>query len=119
MRFQRSGDVITYDARLRRLGERPASHVVVRAGAPREPTELDDFLTARWGAHLRRGRRTTYAPNQHEPWPLRDAEVLELDDGLLASVGLPGIASRTPDHVAFSDGVHAEFTRPRNVRIPR
>ena len=52
-------------------------------------------------------------PNRHEPWPLRDAEVVELDDGLVASVGLPGVADRPPDHVAFSDGVHAEFSRPR------
>ena len=88
------------------------SRVVVRAGAVREATPLDDFLTARWGAHVARRRGTTYVPNAHEPWTLRDAEVLELDDGLLASVGLPGIADRTPDHVAFSDGVHAEFGPP-------
>ena len=103
---------MTYDARLRRLGDRPTSHVVVRVGEAREPSPLDDFLTARWGAHVRRGRRTTYVPNQHEPWPLRDAEVVELDDELVASVGLPGVTDRPPDHVAFSDGVHAEFSRP-------
>jgi len=91
----------------------------VRVGAAREATPLDDFLTARWGAHVRRGRRTTYVPNTHQPWPLRDAEVLELDDELVAAAGLPGLTDRAPDHVAFSDGVHAEFgpaydaTRPR------
>lgn len=117
MRFHRDGDVVTYDARLRRLGERPASRVVVRVGEVREPTPLDDFLTARWGAHVARRRGTTYVPNSHQPWTLCDAEVLELDDGLLASVGLAGIADRPPDHVAFSDGVHAEFGRP--VRVGR
>lgn len=115
MRFDRVGDVVTYDARLRRFGARPASRVVVRVGEPRDPTPLDDFLTARWGAHVRRRGGTTYVRNKHEPWVLRDAEVLELQDGLLASVGLPGVADRPPDAVAFSEGVFARFTRPRRV----
>ena len=119
MRLRRAGTRVTYEARLRRFGERPASRLVVRIGPPREATPLDDFLTARWGAHVRRGRRTTYVPNRHERWPLRDARVLELDDQLLASVGLPGVADRPPDHVAFSEGVRAEFTRPRDARLPR
>jgi uncharacterized protein YqjF (DUF2071 family) len=116
MRFRRDGDVVTYDARLRRLGDRPASRVAVRVGTVRQPTPLDDFLTARWGAHVARRRGTTFVPNTHEPWTLRDAEVLELEDGLLASVGLPGISERPPDLVAFSDGVHAEFGPPARVR---
>ena len=115
MRLTRSGDLLTYEARLRRLGDRPTSRVVVRVGEAREPSPLDDFLTARWGAHVGRGRRTTYVPNTHEPWPLRDASVVELDDGLVASVGLPGVTDRPPDHVAFSEGVYAEFSRPRRV----
>jgi uncharacterized protein YqjF (DUF2071 family) len=119
MRLGRDGDLLTYEARLRRLGSRPASRVVVRVGAPREATALDDFLTARWGAHVRRRRGTTYVPNRHEPWPLRDADVVELDDQLMASVGLPGITERPPDHVAFSNGVHAEFGPPYDARRPR
>ena len=119
MRLRRDGDRVTYDARLRRLGDRPRSHVVVRVGAPREATPLDDFLTARWGAHVRRGRGATYVPNTHQPWPLRDAEVLELDDELVAAAGLPGLTDRAPDHVAFSDGVHAEFGPPYDATRPR
>lgn len=114
MRLERVGDLVTYDARVR-TGTRPSSRVVVRVGGPREPTPLDDFLTARWGAHVRRRRGTTFVPNQHAPWPLRDAEVVGLDDGLVAAAGLPGVTSRPPDHVAFSDGVFAEFSRPVRV----
>jgi len=114
MHLSRMGDTITYEAR-RRLGGRPRSRVVVRVGAPRETTPLDDFLTARWGAHVRRRGGTTYVPNAHAPWPLRDAEVLEVDDGLVAAAGLPDLTERPPDHVAFSEGVYAEFTRPRRV----
>lgn len=115
MRFHRDGDVVAYDSRLRRLRERASSQVVVRVGAPLEPNPLDDFLTARWGAHVRRPLGTTYVPNTHETWPLRQAEVLDLDDELVASVGLPGVTGRPPDHVAFSEGVYAEFSRPRRV----
>jgi uncharacterized protein len=119
MRFSRAGDTVTYDARLRRLGDRPRSHVAVRVGVPRGATPLDDFLTARWGAHVGRRGRTTYVPNVHQPWPLRDAEVLELDDQLVADAGFPGLTGRPPDHVAFSEGVDAEFGRPGDARQPR
>ena len=63
--------------------------------------------------------RTLYVANQHEPWPIHDAEVLELDDGLLGSVGLGELSRRDPDHVAFSPGVHTEFAFPGDARRPR
>ena len=119
MRLRRDGDRVTYDAQLRGRGDRPRSHVMVRAGVPRDTTPLDDFLTARWGAHVGRRCRTTFVPNTHQPWPLRDAEVLELDDDLVAAAGLPGLTDRPPDHVAFSDGVHAEFGFPTDARRAR
>jgi uncharacterized protein len=119
MRYDVTGDVHTYDARLRRRGPRPASHVVVRAGAARPSTPLDDFVSARWGLHVRWWGRTLYLPNIHDTWPIRDAEVLELDDELMASVGLGELASRPPDHVAFSDGVHTRFGFPCDARRAR
>ena len=115
MRYGVSGDVHTYDARLRRPGTPAASHVVIRAGALRESTELDDFLSARWGLHVRQWGRTLYVPNRHEVWPVHDAEVLALDDELVASVGLPDLAGRPPDHVAFSPGVRTDFAFPRSA----
>ncbi len=67
------------------------------------------------GLHTRRLGRTLYIPNRHEPWPLHDAEVTSLDDGLVGSVGLGDLASRPPDHVAFSPGVHSVFGLPVGV----
>ena len=119
MRYAAAGSVRTYDARLRRRGERPASHVSVRVGRERSASELDTFLTARWGLHARHGGRTLYVPNRHEPWPLHDAELLVLDDELTASVGLPGLAGRPPDHLAFSPGVATEFGFPGSAARPR
>jgi uncharacterized protein YqjF (DUF2071 family) len=119
MRYGVQGDVHTYDARLRWPGTRATSRVVVRAGAARAGTAVDDFVSARWGLHVRWFGRTLYVPNTHDRWPIHDAEVLTLDDGLLGSVGLGELADRTPDHVAFSPGVHTEFGLPGDARHPR
>src|SRR5689334_7005412 len=120
MRYRACGDdVHSYGARVVRPGRRVESHVVVRAGARRQSTRLDDFVSARWGLHVRRWGRTLYIPNRHEAWPVHAAEVLTLDDGLMASVGLPDLAARPPDHVAFSPGVHTEFGFPGDATRPR
>ncbi len=112
-------DVHTYRARLRRPGTPVTSRIVVSAGAPKEADEVDEFLSARWGLHSRRWGRTLYVPNEHEPWPVHHAELLDLDDGLLASVGLPELAGRAPDQVAFSPGVETRFAFPGDARRPR
>jgi uncharacterized protein YqjF (DUF2071 family) len=119
MRHRATGEVHSYDARLRRLDGLTESHVVVRAGARRQSTELDTFVTGRWGLHVRRWARTWYIPNRHEVWPVHDAEVLALHDELVASVGLSDLAARPPDHVAYSPGVHTEFGFPGDARQRR
>ena len=119
MRHRVSGDVHTYDAQLRRPTERARSHVVVRSGQPRARTEVDEFVSARWGLHVQAWGRTRYVPNRHEAWPVHHAEVLELEDGLMASVGLPDLATRSPDHVAFSPGVTTQFGFPSDASLPR
>lgn len=115
------GVVHTYRARLRRPAGpagAPGSHVGVRVGAPRAADALDDFVSARWRLHTRLLGRTLRVPNAHGRWPLHDAEVVALDDGLLGSVGLGHLARRAPDHVAFSPGVHTEFGLPQRLRVP-
>jgi uncharacterized protein YqjF (DUF2071 family) len=75
-----------------------------------EPDPLESFLTARWGLFLpdRRGA-TCYWPNEHPAWPLRRAALDVLSDELVAAAGFPGVASRAPDSVLFSEGVHTRF----------
>lgn len=118
----RSGEVHTWTATLRdRLG-RPrgaSSRIRLRVGEAREPTSLDAFLSARWGLHTRVLGRSRYIPNRHPAWPLHGAEVLDLDDELVSSVGFGDLARRPPDHVAFSPGVHTTFGFPVDARRPR
>jgi len=113
-----SGDTLTYQGR-RRIGTHPATHIVARPGATRVDSELSRFLTARWGFHERHLGSTIYARNTHKPWPLVDAELLHLDDELLAAAGFPFLASRAPDSVLATPlghpGVVTEFAAPRRV----
>jgi uncharacterized protein YqjF (DUF2071 family) len=109
-RMQREGRSLGYDSQ--RHGGGPSSRVRARAGGRIEPTPLDDFLTARWGMFIRRRGRTAFVPNEHEPWVLHSAEIVDLDDELVAAAGLPGIAGRHPDSVLYSPGVTTRFGRP-------
>jgi uncharacterized protein YqjF (DUF2071 family) len=111
-----TGTVVTYRTR-RRTRARPASAMTVEIGAPvPDPSSLEIFLTARFGAHTRAWGRTLWVPNTHGPWPLRRARLLDLDDELVAAAGLPGVVVSPPESVLFSTGVHTVFGRPQLVR---
>ncbi|WP_343961349.1 DUF2071 domain-containing protein, partial [Pseudonocardia alaniniphila] len=112
------GDIRGYATRTQWQGT-ARSRIVVRAGAEAVDGPLERFLTARWGLHVAHLGCTWYLPNAHEAWPLRTAQVLELDDGLLAAVGLGALARRPPDHVAFSDGASVTFGMPALATTPR
>ncbi|WEO75730.1 DUF2071 domain-containing protein [Cryobacterium sp. SO2] len=85
--------------------------IVVRpTGRPVVNDMLADFLTARWALFTRVRGRTIHLRNHHEPWALFGAEVLTLDDTLLATAGFPGLAgTRAPDSVLYSPGVTTWF----------
>jgi uncharacterized protein len=114
MRMRRHGDHITYDSvrRWPRPGLR--SRLTVAVGDPVEPTPLEIWLTARWGAHTRNAGRTWWIPNEHETWPLRVAEIVELDDELLGAAGVESAGQRL--RALFSPGVRTRFGRPCLVR---
>jgi hypothetical protein len=64
--------------------------------------------------HSRHAGRTWWTPNEHEPWPLHEAEVLEFDDNLMAAAAIQtdrGAMCRA----LWSPGVHARFGRPQRV----
>ena len=109
----RDGDDVTYRSRRRALGPRPAAAAIsVRPGEPiDEPSELETWLTARWGLHVRAWRRTLHVPNEHPSWPLHRAELLHLDENLIAAAGVPAPVG-APVSVLFSPGVPVTFGMP-------
>jgi len=113
MAIERDGDVIRYRARRRWPvgGGRPTSDLAVRVGGPVAAGPFEDFLTARWGLSNFWYGRTRYLPNVHPAWTLRSAELLDLDDRLVAAAGLPSVAG-PPVSVLFSSGVPVWFGPP-------
>jgi uncharacterized protein len=104
-----------YTARRRWPGPAARSVLRVRPGAPvAAPTELERFVTARWGLHLSGRRGPVYWPNEHAQWPLHAAELVELDDGLVPAAGLPAPAG-PPSSVLWSPGVAVRFGPKQHV----
>lgn len=109
--LEREGDEIGYTAE-RHVGS-GASRFRIRVGD--EPVKGDptaDFLTARWGLFTVRRGRTIFLPNWHEPWSLRAAELLHLDDSLLSLAGAE-VGDRMPDSVLYGEAVTTWFGSPR------
>ncbi|MGH6657215.1 MAG: YqjF family protein [Actinocrinis sp.] len=116
MSARRTGDVMRYTSSRHRPARRSvASNIRVRIGeAVGEPTPAEHFMTARWGLHAGRAGRTVYMPNAHPRWPLFRAELLELNENLIAATGLPDPA-RPPDSVLYSPGVPVRFGPPHKL----
>jgi uncharacterized protein YqjF (DUF2071 family) len=116
MWMTRDGDHITYYS-VRRWPRRGlCSRLTVAVGDPVEPTPLEVWLTARWGAHTRNAGRTWWVPIDHGPWPLRVAEIVELSDELVDAGGVRPAGDRL--RALFSPGVRTRFGRPRLVQTP-
>ena len=116
MSVDRTGDVVSYRSARRWPDRRRHARtlVAVRPGRPVTPTPVEVWLTARWGLHTRVAGRTIWLPNQHSPWPLRSAELLEFDADLVAACGIdvdPAAMLRP----LWSPGVHTHFAGPRAV----
>jgi len=104
-----------YVTERRRWPRSPAAEttVAVEVGAPIEPTDLDLFLTARWGTIARSYGTLRYHPVDHQPWTLHEATVVELADTAMSAPGLP-----TPvgdPIVRWAQPVNARFGRPQRV----
>lgn len=100
----------------RRLAPRVHHDIVVRPGNPLgngSDAALARLLAGRWRAFWTMAGNLVDIPVEHEPWPLRQAELVSLDETLLRAVGLaPGAGDPL---VHFSEGVHARFGMPRRL----
>jgi uncharacterized protein YqjF (DUF2071 family) len=111
MSIRRDSDTVRYVSRRRRSGV--GSRITVRIGeSVAEPSALEHFLTARWGLHNAVFGRTVYLPNEHPPWALHRAQLVECQEDLLAAVGLGQVAESQPVSVLYSPGVPVRFGRP-------
>lgn len=120
MSVRRDGGTITYTSTRRWPGPRGAHcRMTVRTGERvEEPSELEHFLTARWGMHNTFFNRAVYLPNEHPRWELYRAELLGCDEDLVTSAGLPAPEGE-PLSVLYSPGVPVRFTRPsRPAGVP-
>jgi hypothetical protein len=119
MSVQRTGDVISYRSARRWPGPRGArANLSVRIGEElAEPTELEHFVTARWGLHSAWFGRSLYLPNAHPRWSLHRATLLDLDEDVVAAAGLPGVTAEPPASVLYAPGVPVAFGPP--LRGPR
>ncbi len=110
-RLDRSSGDLVYSTR-RHLDRQLTSRIVARPSITEVHGDaLADFLTARWALFSRVRGRTIRLRNHHEPWPLFEAELVSLDDTLLAEAGFHSLAARPPDSVLYSPGVTTRFAR--------
>jgi uncharacterized protein YqjF (DUF2071 family) len=107
------GDTITYTSSRRWPGPRGArSRITIRTGElVKDPTELEHFLTARWGMHNAFFGGVSYLANDHPRWPLHRAELIECQEALVVAAGLPA-PDGEPVSVLYSPGVPVRLGRP-------
>lgn len=110
----RRGDVVTYAVR-RRGAVGTGTRFAVRVGERVEPTALVHWLTARWALHWAAWGRTWWEPLAHDPWVLHRAEVVHLEDSLVAAAGLPPPAG-PPVSVRYAAAARSAVGIPRPVR---
>ena len=116
---KRRGDVVTttVERRWPRATSGAATAIEVEVGSAIDvPTDLEHFLSARWGLYSSTRRGTLrYAAVDHEQWPLYRATLRHLDDGLIAAAGVESTSGEPL--VMYSPGVKVRVGMPRRVSL--
>ena len=115
MTIEQNAQRWTYTTQRRRWPKHPAAHtrLVVDVGDRIEPTELDVFLTARWGTVARWRGHLRHHPVDHPAWTLHEATIVELDDTAVTAAGLSGPVGEPL--VRWAQPLDARFGRPTRV----
>jgi uncharacterized protein len=119
MRLDSDGGRVRYASHRHGPGARAGSRITIAIGDPLTTEDLgafDHFLTGRWRAYSRRCGSLWVVPIEHEPWPLRSAEVMELDENLVAATGLP--PPRGAPVIHYSPGVEVRIGAPPPLVAP-
>lgn len=116
MTIERRNDRVTYAAQRRWPGPRGACSAlsIVRGRSIAQPSDLENFLTARWGLFTQLRSRLAYAPVDHPAWPLETATISYLHDDLVEAAGYPTPTGIPMVH--YSPGVEVNIGLPRSVR---
>jgi uncharacterized protein YqjF (DUF2071 family) len=118
MTVERDGPVVRYRSRRRWPGPTlAASSVTLEVGDRLGPGELgpfDHYLTARWQLYTTLGPLLARSTVEHEPWPLYQAVVRELDTDLVTAAGLPDPTGEPVVH--WSPGVRTRISGLRPLR---
>jgi uncharacterized protein YqjF (DUF2071 family) len=116
---QRAGKRVTSCSR-RRLAD-PAPHhrttVITNDDGALADRQLAGWLTGRWRAWSSLAGRLLVVPVEHERWPISDAALVDHDDTLFTSLGLPEPAGEPVVHAA--PGVTARLGWPTVLRQQR
>lgn len=108
-------DEIRYTTRRRWPGRGSSSRLAIRPGPPAPADDLTAFLTNRWRLFTRtRSGGVAVADVHHEPWNLRTATLVELDDQLATAAGYP--PPPVDPIVHHATGVDVVAGRPRGMR---
>jgi len=108
MEMTRTGDEIEYQTR--RTSGGAAHQVRYRIGetlGPSPPDTLEHFLIERYLLFVERGGALLSGQVHHVPYPVQRAEVLAVQDELIAAAGLPRV-SQPPAFAHYSPGVDVE-----------
>jgi hypothetical protein len=110
MRLERIKDgAIAYEMRRRWRG-RPQFKARYRPGrelGPSEPGTVEHWLMERYLLYVERGGRLYRGRVHHAPYSVQEAELLDLEDGLVAAAGLPP-PSGLPAFVHFAPRAEVE-----------
>ena len=107
-------ETVLYESR--RLDSGGAHHRIELRPGPALVDALADrdaLLIGRWRAYTRPAGQLVQIPVEHQPWPVHEATLLELEQSITDAAGLP-----KPDHepiVHYAPGVDARFGPPRTV----
>lgn len=113
MSVRRAGEHVAYASDRQHWFGRGFSRITVRPGELIERRPFDNFLTARFRLYSVFRNRVGYGDIEHEPWPLRTAEVLQLDQNLFENSGVPRPSGDPIVH--FSQNLDVRIDRLRMV----
>lgn len=104
---------------VRREGPSASCRIEVEVGDRIEPekvSDLDHFLVSRWRLYSVWHRGLVLGRIAHAPWTLRTAELVDLQQDMLAAAGLPRPAG--DPLVRYAPGVDVRIAPPVRMRTP-